>query len=238
MARKVAAHEAAQKKAAKQKKILMILAVPMLAALVYAYMTLSSLGKQAVTVSATPAAATTPCGIDPDGRHRRTQPSRPESPRRRSTPCARSPRSAERIRSMTTARMPAPTRRAESSGNSSSTARARARDSTRRRLEVEAADPAADRRRHLDQRQEACSRGRSEVRASARPERRLALPARQGDPEDRAHRRRRHEAAVHAPRQETADAPADGGWTYTLILEPLGSAAPMTVQTTTTNTGP
>jgi hypothetical protein len=25
-----------------------------------------------------------------------------------------------------------------------------------------------------------------------------------------------------------------GGWSYTLILEPLGSAAPMTVQTTTT----
>jgi len=30
----------------------------------------------------------------------------------------------------------------------------------------------------------------------------------------------------------------NGGWNYTLILEPLGSAAPMTVQPTTTTTGP
>ncbi len=30
----------------------------------------------------------------------------------------------------------------------------------------------------------------------------------------------------------------NGGWKYTLILEPLGSAAPMTIQPTTTKTGP
>jgi hypothetical protein len=30
----------------------------------------------------------------------------------------------------------------------------------------------------------------------------------------------------------------DGGWTYKLVLQPLGSPAPMTVQTTTTTTGP
>jgi hypothetical protein len=59
-----AAHEAAKKKAAKQKKLLMILALPMLAALVYSYMTLSSLGKKP-QVSATPAAATTPASSIP-----------------------------------------------------------------------------------------------------------------------------------------------------------------------------
>jgi hypothetical protein len=64
MARKKAAHEAAQKKAAKQKKLLMILAIPMLAALVYAVMTFMSLGKKP-QVSATPAAATTPAGSIP-----------------------------------------------------------------------------------------------------------------------------------------------------------------------------
>ena len=66
MARKKAAHEAAQKKAAKQKKLLMILAIPMLAALVYAVMTLMNLGaKPASPVSATPASASTPAGSIP-----------------------------------------------------------------------------------------------------------------------------------------------------------------------------
>jgi hypothetical protein len=50
-----AAQQRAQKKAAKQKKILIALSVPMLAALIYAYMTFSSLGQQ-------PAAAATPAG--------------------------------------------------------------------------------------------------------------------------------------------------------------------------------
>jgi hypothetical protein len=66
MARKLAAHEAAQKKAAKQKKRLLILAVPMLAALVYAVMTLMNLGsKPASPVSATPASASAPAGSVP-----------------------------------------------------------------------------------------------------------------------------------------------------------------------------
>ncbi len=66
MARQKAAHEAAQKRAAKQKKRLMILAVPMLAALVYAVMTFMNLGKHpASPVAATPTAATTPAGSVP-----------------------------------------------------------------------------------------------------------------------------------------------------------------------------
>ena len=52
-----AAHEAAQKQAKKQKRILMVLAIPMLAAVVYAYMTLTSLGSKP-QVSATPASPT------------------------------------------------------------------------------------------------------------------------------------------------------------------------------------
>jgi len=60
---KKAAKDAAKKKAAKQKKILMVLAVPMLAALVYAYMTLTSLNKP--QVSGTPAAQTTAAGSVP-----------------------------------------------------------------------------------------------------------------------------------------------------------------------------
>jgi hypothetical protein len=64
MARKKAAHEAAMKKAAKQKKMLMVLALPMAAALVYAVTTFMSLGHKP-QVSATPAAATTPAGSIP-----------------------------------------------------------------------------------------------------------------------------------------------------------------------------
>jgi hypothetical protein len=60
-----AAHERAKKKAAKQKKILLVLALPMLGALVYAYMTLTSLGAKPQPVSATPAAATAPAGSIP-----------------------------------------------------------------------------------------------------------------------------------------------------------------------------
>jgi len=59
-----AAQEKAKKKSAKQRKLLMVLAVPMLGALVYAYMTLSSLGSKP-QVPATPAAATTPAGAIP-----------------------------------------------------------------------------------------------------------------------------------------------------------------------------
>jgi len=64
MARKKAAHEAAMKKAAKQKKMLMVLALPMAAAIVYAVTTFMSLGNHP-QVSATPAAATTPAGSIP-----------------------------------------------------------------------------------------------------------------------------------------------------------------------------
>jgi hypothetical protein len=67
-----AAQEKAKKKAKKQRKVLMILAVPMLGALVYAYVTLSSLGggsKPEVVgkaqVSATPTAATVPAASIP-----------------------------------------------------------------------------------------------------------------------------------------------------------------------------
>lgn len=66
MARKGAAHDAAKKKAAKQKKRLMFLAVPLLGALVYAYMTLTSLNGKP-QVSGTPAAQTTPAGSIPAG---------------------------------------------------------------------------------------------------------------------------------------------------------------------------
>lgn len=55
-----AAQEKAKKKAAKQKKILMVLALPMLGAGVYAYMTMSSLSAKPQQVTATPAAASTP----------------------------------------------------------------------------------------------------------------------------------------------------------------------------------
>jgi len=65
MARKKAAHEAAQKKAAKQKKILMVLALPMLGAMVFAVMTFMSLGSHSSTVSAAPASATTPAASVP-----------------------------------------------------------------------------------------------------------------------------------------------------------------------------
>ena len=54
-----AAQEKAKKKAAKQKKILMVLALPMIGAGVYAYMTMSSLGAKPQQVTATPASAST-----------------------------------------------------------------------------------------------------------------------------------------------------------------------------------
>jgi hypothetical protein len=57
-----AAHEAAKKKTAKQKKILMVLALPMLGALVYAYMTLTSLGGHPQPPATPPAAATPASG--------------------------------------------------------------------------------------------------------------------------------------------------------------------------------
>jgi hypothetical protein len=57
-----AAQKAAQKKAARQKKILIALSVPMLAALIYAYMTFSSLGAQPAAAAPTPAGQTTPVG--------------------------------------------------------------------------------------------------------------------------------------------------------------------------------
>ncbi len=62
-----AAQQAAAKKAAKQKKILIVLAVPALAAAYYAYSTFSSLGSQpaAAPVQATPAAQTTPTSAIP-----------------------------------------------------------------------------------------------------------------------------------------------------------------------------
>jgi hypothetical protein len=59
-----AAQEKMKKKAAKQKKMLMLLALPMLGALVYAYMTLTSLGGKQQLPS-TPAAAATPAGSVP-----------------------------------------------------------------------------------------------------------------------------------------------------------------------------
>lgn len=54
-----AAQKAAQKKNARQKRILMLLALPALGAVVYAYMTFSSMGQSSQPVQATPAAATT-----------------------------------------------------------------------------------------------------------------------------------------------------------------------------------
>jgi hypothetical protein len=66
MARKTAAHEKAQKKAAKQKKILLVLAVPMLAALYFGVTTFMNLGKHPAPevlgkpTSTTAAASSTP----------------------------------------------------------------------------------------------------------------------------------------------------------------------------------
>jgi hypothetical protein len=59
-----AAQEKQKKKAAKQKKILMILALPMIGALVYAYTTMSSLGGKTV-VAEKSAASTTSAGSTP-----------------------------------------------------------------------------------------------------------------------------------------------------------------------------
>jgi hypothetical protein len=60
-----AAQQAAQKKAAKQKKLLIVLAVPAIAAGVYAYSTFSSLGSQPAAAPSTPAAQTTPASAIP-----------------------------------------------------------------------------------------------------------------------------------------------------------------------------
>lgn len=65
MARKKAAHERAQKKAAKQKKILIVLVVALLVALVVGFMTLSGGSKSPQPVSATPASSSTPAGSVP-----------------------------------------------------------------------------------------------------------------------------------------------------------------------------
>ncbi len=64
MARKTA-QEAAKKKAAKQKKILIVLVVFLLGALVYGYMTLTGGSGGTPKVSGTPAAQTTPAGAIP-----------------------------------------------------------------------------------------------------------------------------------------------------------------------------
>jgi hypothetical protein len=65
MAKNVA-QQAAQKKAAKQKKLLAILSVPLLAALVFALMPLFKGNSSTPEVSGTPAAATTPVGSIPN----------------------------------------------------------------------------------------------------------------------------------------------------------------------------
>jgi hypothetical protein len=62
-----AAQQAAKKKARKQKKLLIVLAIPMLAALVYAYMTISSLGAKPKAPATPAAAATTPAGDNTTG---------------------------------------------------------------------------------------------------------------------------------------------------------------------------
>jgi hypothetical protein len=59
-----AAQDRAKKKAAKQKKLLMLLVIPMLGALVYAYTTMSGLGGK-TQVAAPPTAAPAPAGSTP-----------------------------------------------------------------------------------------------------------------------------------------------------------------------------
>ena len=201
-----AAQERAKKKAAKQKKLLMLLALPMLGALVYAYTTMSSLGGK-TQVAAPPTAATAPAGSTRDGRHAGRDRYARHRRACRSRPCARSPRSARKDPFHDHGPNPGAEAKPSSSTSSKTPSKSKGKGSGSGST-PKPPSVAADRRRHLDQRQEACPGGGSGVRAGARLERRLSLPPRQGEPEDRAHRRGRDAAAVHAPRQEAPEAPA------------------------------
>ena len=155
-----AAQEAAQKKAAKQKKILIVLALPMLVAVVYAYTTMSKLHSRPDAVSATPGRADDVCGTRLPTAGTTTRPSRPEivaapvdslrsfTALDRKDPFYR-PR-AERLHRRRPRVERGNEQREQAEGQGSGTA-ARRRSSRR----------AADRRGHLAQRREARPRGRS-----------------------------------------------------------------------------
>lgn len=227
-----AAHEAAKKKAAKQKKLLMVLAVPMLAALVYSYTTLTSLGKKP-QVSASQAADTTPASSIPTAGGTTT----PVTPGVAAAPVG-SLYSFTALGRKDPFNDQGPTLSASSStsGKASSTGSGKSKGKSSSGSSSKSTQPAAPLT--------------GAVISINGTKLALALGAQFGHAPglsgvslfrlDKVTTKTaligvvgtKQQFTLHARRPLTlAQA---GGWTYTLILEPPGSPAPMTVQTTTT----
>ncbi len=225
-----AAQAAAQKKAAKQKKILMVLAVPMLAAVFYAYTTLTHLGGKPEALSAAPAAQTTPASAIPTA----GSPDAPVTPGVVAAPVRalssfvglglkdpffdNGPHAATQTSSTSKSKKIAKQKAAKNSGGSK-----------------QASVPLTGAVISLNGRKLALAIGATFGHA----------PGLSGVPLFRLHSVAPKSAVVdvvgtqqhftlHVGVPLTLE--QDGGWKYTLILEPLGSAAPMTVQTQPTFT--
>jgi hypothetical protein len=223
-----AAQLAAKKRASKQKKRLIVLVFPMLGALVYAYMTLSSLGAKP-HVAATPAAATTPGGSIPT----------PGSPDATVTPgIAAVPVSA--LLSFTALGRkdpfhdhgPKPGAGSESSGSGSSgSGSGKGSGSGGGSSSKQPSAPLTGAVISINGNKLALALGTQFGHAPGlsgvwlfrlvKVTRKTALIAVVGT---------RQHFMLHVRRPLTLE--QNGGWKYTLILEPLGSAAPMTVQPT------
>jgi hypothetical protein len=251
MARKKAAHEAAQKKAAKQKKVLMVLALPMLGALVFAVMTFMNLGKHPGDVAATPASATTPAGSVPAaGTPTDGTAAAPVTPGVAVVP-------VDAFRSFAALGRKNPfhdhgpnlNAGSDSGGNGSNSSNNNNADSKNKNgkgsggnggggsTSKQPAAPLTGAVISLNGDKLAVSLGSTFGKA----------PGLSGVPLFRLVKATAKSALIgvvgtkqqftlHVNRPLTLQ--QYGGWTYTLILEPLGSAAPMTVQQTTTTTGP
>jgi hypothetical protein len=220
-----AAQEAVQKKAAKQRKILMILALPMLGAVFYAYTTLSSLGNKPGAVSATPAAQTTSTGAIPPA----DPLSAPVTPGVATAPVGT-------LGTFVTLGRKDPffdngPHAATASSSSSKSKPPKKTHSGGSKTKLPTA-PLTGAVISLNGKKLALAIGTTFGHApglSGVALFRLASVSPRSAEVDVVGTQQHF--TLHVGRPLTLE--QDGGWKYTLILEPLGSAAPMTVQTTT-----
>jgi hypothetical protein len=219
MARKSAAHDAAKKKAAKQKKRLIFLALPLCGALVYAYMTLTSLNSKP-QVSDTPAAQTTPAGSIPaDGSAATITPgvtAPPVGAVGSFVALGRKDPFHDNGPHATTGGSSAPKKTAPSKGGSSSKTKQPAAPLTGAVISLNGQKLSLA---------IGTAFGHAPGLSGVSLFRLITVSARSavvGVVGTRQH------FTLHVRRPLTLA--QNGGWTYTLVLEPLGSAAPMTVQ--------
>lgn len=237
MARKKAAQEAAMKKAAKQKKILMVLALPMAGALVFAVMTFMNLGKHPSDVPATPAASTTPAGSIPTaGTATAGATASPLTPGVAAVPVMAF-HSFSALPQKNPFHDGGPSVGAPSSKSKAKKSKApKAKKSKGSSGPKQPSVPLTGAVISLNGDKLALSLGATFGKApglsgvplfklvSVTPK--TALVSVVGT---------KQQFTLHVKQPLTLQ--QYGGWSYTLVLEPLGSAAPMTVQTTTTTTG-